>query len=109
MLALTKEDRADLAANAARAARMLRVLSHETRLMVLCQLADGEMQAGDMQAQTGLSQSAFSQHLAKLRDEGLVATRREGTTIFYRVANPDALKIIETLAAIYCKPKRTKS
>lgn len=109
MLGLTERDRAELAANAEQAAAMLRALAHEARLMVLCQLADGELQAGELQAGTTLSQSAFSQHLAKLRDEGLVATRREGTTIFYRIGNPDGLKLIETLASIYCKPKRKKS
>lgn len=108
MLTLTEQDRDDLAANAKGAARLLRALAHEARLMVLCQLADGELQAGDMLAEAGFSQSAFSQHLAKLREEGLVATRREGTAIFYRIADPAALKIIETLAAIYCKPDRNR-
>ena len=83
---------------------MLRALSHEARLMVLCQLADGEHSAGSLQAQSGLSQSALSQHLARLREDGLVATRRASQTIFYRLAEPKARRIIETLAALYCPP-----
>ncbi len=96
-------------ANAAAAAALLKALAHEARLMVLCQLADGEAAAGEMQARSGLSQSAFSQHLAVLRAEGLVATRREGTSVLYRIADPAALKVIEALAAIYCPPERSPS
>ena len=73
--------------------------------MVLCQLVEGEHSAGALQRGSGLSQSALSQHLAKLREEGLVATRREAQTIFYRLADPKAARVIETLAAIYCPPK----
>ncbi len=77
--------------------------------MVLCQLAEGEHAVGALQEGSGLSQSALSQHLAKLRQAGLVATRREGQAIFYRLADAKAARVIETLAAIYCPPpKRTK-
>ena len=89
-------------ASAGNAARLLKAMAHDTRLLVLCQLVDGEMQAG--QFATRLSQSALSQHLAVLRSEGLVATRREGQAIFYRLANPAVKAVITTLAGIYCPP-----
>lgn len=91
--------------SAGRAAALLRLLSNEKRLMVLCQLADGEMSVGEIQARIGLSQSALSQHLALLRDEGVVATRRESQTIYYRVADHAAMRIIETLAELFCPPE----
>jgi ArsR family transcriptional regulator len=94
------------AARAGEAAEFLRALAHEARLMVLCQLTQGEHSAGALQEASGLSQSALSQHLAKLRDEGLVATRREGQSIYYSLADPDVSRVLETLAAIYCPPKR---
>lgn len=90
--------------SAGEAAGLLRALSNEKRLMILCQLGDREMSVGQMLPLVGLSQSALSQHLAKLRDEALVATRREGTAIFYRIAEPAVLKIIAVLAEIYCPP-----
>jgi len=89
--------------NAGEAASMLRVLSHEARLTVLCDLVAGERTAGALVESSGLSQSALSQHLAKLRKEGVVATRREAQTIFYRLADPKAEKLIGMLHELYCK------
>lgn len=97
-----------LEASAGEAAGLLRALSHEKRLMILCQLSDREMSVGQMLPLVGLSQSALSQHLAKLREEALVATRREGTTIFYRIVRPAVLKVIAVLAEIYCPPLPVK-
>ena len=85
--------------SAGEATRLLRSLSNEHRLMILCQLGDGEMQVSQLQALVGLSQSALSQHLARLRDDDLVATRRDGTAVFYRIHDPAALKVIAVLAA----------
>ena len=85
------------------AASMMRVLSHEARLRVLCELVDGEKTAGDLVARSGLSQSALSQHLAKLRAEGLVATRREAQAIFYRLDDPKATRLLGVLYEIYCR------
>ena len=90
--------------SAGEAARLLRSLSNEHRLMILCQIGDGEMQVSQLLACVGLSQSALSQHLARLRDDGLVATRRDGTAVFYRILDPAALKVIAVLADIYCPP-----
>lgn len=87
---------------AGEAAKLLRAMSNEHRLMILCRLGGGEFSAGELLAGTTLSQSALSQHLAVLRSDGLVATRREGQSIFYRIADPSALKVIETLAGIFC-------
>lgn len=91
--------------SAGRAANLLRLLGNERRLMVLCQLADGELSVGAIQSRVGLSQSALSQHLALLREQGVVATRREGQTIHYRIADHTALRVIQTLAELFCPPK----
>ncbi len=91
-------------ASAGEAAGLLRALANEKRLMILCQLGDQEMSVSQMLPLVGLSQSALSQHLAKLRDEALVDTRRQGTTIFYRITEPAVLKVIAVLAEIYCPP-----
>ncbi len=96
------------AARAGEAATLLKALAHEARLMVLCQLLEGEHSAGALQEASGLSQSALSQHLARLREEGLVATRREAQTIYYSLAEPNVARVLETLAQIYCPPKRKR-
>lgn len=91
--------------SAGRAASLLRTLANERRLMILCQLVEGELSVGALQPRVGLSQSALSQHLALLREEGVVATRREGQSIFYRVADPAALRVLQTLAELFCPPE----
>jgi DNA-binding transcriptional ArsR family regulator len=96
-------------ASAAQAAKLLRALANERRLMILCQLVDGERSVGEIQPHVGLSQSALSQHLAVLREEGVVATRREGQTIWYRIDEPAAIKVVSTLAEIFCPPDMKKS
>ncbi len=89
--------------HAAEAAEMLRMLSHEARLLVLCELVNGERSAGALVEISGLGQSALSQHLAKLRESGLVATRQEAQTVYYRLADPDVTRLISTLHDIYCR------
>lgn len=96
-------------ASAGEAARLLRALGNERRLMILCQLADGERSVGELQSLVGLSQSALSQHLAVLREEGVVATRREGQTIWYRNEDPAAIRVVATLAEIFCPPGMKKA
>lgn len=88
------------------AARMLKAMSNEHRLMILCQIGEGERQVAELEL--GLSQSALSQHLAKLRDEGLLSSRRLGTAVFYRINDPAVLKLIGTLAEIYCSPDNSR-
>jgi DNA-binding transcriptional ArsR family regulator len=86
------------------AAQLLKLLANETRLLILCRLvAEREMSAGAIVAAAGLGQSAVSQHLAKLRDDGLVATRRDGQTIHYRIADKNVARIIAVLKDIYCR------
>lgn len=84
------------------AARLLKALANERRLSILCRLGQGEVRVGDLAEAVGLSQSALSQHLARLRAEGLVHTRRKGQTIFYTLASVEASAVIEVLAGLYC-------
>jgi ArsR family transcriptional regulator len=104
MFDLADFDIARFEASASEAAKLLRALANERRLMILCQLGDGELSVGDIQPRVGLSQSALSQHLKVLREEGVVATRREAQTVWYRIADPAAVKVVATLAEIFCPP-----
>ena len=88
--------------HASEAARVLKALSNEKRLLLLCQLVEGERSVGELNAGIDLSQSALSQHLAVLREEGLVNTRREAQTIYYALAEGPAQRILQTLHGIYC-------
>jgi len=99
----TDPDMARLEQRAAEAARLLKLLANENRLLILCRLvAQREMAVADIADAVGLSQSALSQHLAKMREEGLVATRREAQTVFYRIADPDTHRVLALLKNIYC-------
>jgi DNA-binding transcriptional ArsR family regulator len=90
--------------NADEAAALLKALANGQRLRILCLLLDGERSVSDMNAFMTLSQSALSQHLARLRQDGLVSTRREAQTIYYALAPGPALQVIEALHDIYCAP-----
>ena len=103
MKATTRDDLKAMQKHASEASAMLRALSHEARLLVLCELVEGERTAGELVARSGLSQSALSQHLTKLRAEGLVATRREAQSIVYRIADKKAARLLDALHEIYCK------
>jgi ArsR family transcriptional regulator, virulence genes transcriptional regulator len=84
----------------------LRLLANEKRLLVLCRLAlAGEMSVGALAEAIGLSQSALSQHLARLRADGLVAPRREAQVLYYRISDPRVRSLLEALFKIYCKPE----
>ncbi|MBU4611759.1 helix-turn-helix transcriptional regulator [Achromobacter sp. GG226] len=80
----------------------LRLLANEDRLLLLCQLSQGEMCVGDLERTLGIRQPTLSQQLAVLRQEDVVHTRREGKQIYYRVADARALKILELLYLLYC-------
>lgn len=96
-------DLADFTARASEVADMLKALANRGRLMVLCQLVEnGEMRVGDVAEAVGLSQSALSQHLAKMREEGLVAFRRDGQTLFYRIADARCEALLAVLHTLYC-------
>lgn len=105
MLDRTRFDPALFVESASRAAALLRLLGNEKRLMILCQLADGELSVGQIHDRIDLSQSALSQHLAMLRQQNIVATRRVGQTIFYRIVDHAALQVIQTLAELFCPPE----
>ncbi len=89
--------------NATDAVSLLKGLANESRLMIMCVLAEGEISVGQLNQRIKLSQSALSQHLAVLRDQGLVQTRRESQTIYYRLEDSAAMNIIELLHDFYCK------
>jgi len=92
-----------LAKQAGEAAQLLKLLGHEKRLLVLCFLAvRGEMTVGELVGVAKLSQSALSQHLAKLRADGLVEFRRASQTLHYRVVDQRALRVLQLLKEIYC-------
>lgn len=92
----------EMQAHAQDAAALLKVLANENRLMIMCTLIAGEMSVGELNEKVPLSQSALSQHLAGLREAGLVATRKEAQTVFYRLEGNEAAKIIAVLQSIYC-------
>jgi ArsR family transcriptional regulator len=95
-------DQTKLLESAQLVSAILKQLSNPYRLMVLCCLADGELTVGDLNEQIDLSQSALSQHLAKLRDSKIVTTRRESQTIYYRIANPNIKSLLEVLQQKFC-------
>ena len=87
---------------AAQAVGALKLLANEDRLLLLCQLSQGEMCVGDLEAQLGIYQPTLSQQLGVLRVEGVVSTRRQGKNIFYSVADPAMLEILAVLYRLYC-------
>lgn len=96
---------AELAEHAEDAARLMRALSNANRLMILCALSQGELSVGELNRRVPLSQSALSQHLAVLREQSLVSTRRESQTIYYRIVDGPAIGIVKQLHAHYCAGK----
>lgn len=88
--------------HAPHAAGLMNALGNESRLMILCALTQGERSVGDLNEVVPLSQSALSQQLARLRQQGLVDTRRSSQTIFYSLASGPAREVIELLHSIYC-------
>ncbi|RQW62552.1 ArsR/SmtB family transcription factor [Vibrio viridaestus] len=89
--------------NAQEVSELLKILSHPERLMVLCQLTQGEMGAGLLQEKSTLSPSAFSQHLSVLRKHDLVVVRKEAQQVFYSLASNKAAQVISSLQGIFCK------
>lgn len=92
-------------AKAGEVAEILSLLANQRRLMVLCKLTErGEMNVSDLAETVGLSQSALSQHLAKLREQNLVSFRRDGQTLWYRLADPRIESLLAALYATFCAP-----
>lgn len=88
--------------NARRASTLLKAMSNQHRLMILCQISNDEKSVGELEKIIGLSQSALSQHLARLRRDNLVQTRRDAQTIYYSLKGEEAATIIGTLYDLYC-------
>ena len=94
---------------AAEVAGVLRAVANERRLMILCKLVEwGEANVNALVETVRLSQSALSQHLAKMRDEGLVTYRRDSQTLWYRIADPRIEDLLATLHKLYCKPNKRR-
>jgi DNA-binding transcriptional ArsR family regulator len=91
--------------SAREASDFLKALAHESRLVILCDLIQGEKSVGELEELLALRQSTVSQQLARLRLEGLVTTRRDGKTIYYSIANDDVRTIIGVLYQVFCKGK----
>lgn len=100
----TRIDPRELQAKAGEVADLLRTLANDRRLLILCKLVEvGEATVGSLAADVDLSQSALSQHLARMRDEGIVAFRRDAQTIWYRIADPRVETLLATLHRLYCQ------
>lgn len=108
MSAVSKMNLAELQTRAQHASALLKAMSNPVRLLVLCQLAEGEKSVGELEQVVDVSQSALSQHLALLRNRGLVKFRREGQTLYYSLAGAEAAALLAALYQIYCgrKPNR---
>jgi DNA-binding transcriptional ArsR family regulator len=96
-------DPVEMRAAARNVTALLRGIANEDRLLLLCEMTHGELSVGELEARLGISQPTLSQQLGVLRGEGLVATRREGKRIFYRIADQNVLQVLETLYRLYCK------
>ena len=99
----------ELQENARRAAGMLKAMSNPSRLVILCQLAEGERSVGELEDAVGITQSGISQHLAVLRREHVVNSRREKQTVFYSLASEDVVALMHTLHDVFCKPAKGRS
>jgi ArsR family transcriptional regulator, virulence genes transcriptional regulator len=83
---------------------MLKALANEKRLLIVCSLCNGEKNVGELEAIVGLSQSALSQHLARLRRDGIVDTRRDAQTIYYSIKDPHVPKLLQTISDLFGPP-----
>ncbi len=90
--------------NAARASDLMKLLSHPHRLMILCELNQGERSVGELAERIGINQSPLSQHLARMRHEGVVEARREAQTVYYSLSGEEIAAVISLLFELYCKP-----
>ncbi|MET0962891.1 MAG: metalloregulator ArsR/SmtB family transcription factor [Noviherbaspirillum sp.] len=97
-------DLAELRRAAGAASSLLKVLANQDRLLLLCQMTQGEYCVSDLEAATGVRQPTLSQQLTVLRDENMVATRREGKQIFYSIASKEAMAVLQVLYEQFCRP-----
>jgi DNA-binding transcriptional ArsR family regulator len=94
--------------NAKRASEFLKALAHESRLMILCILAEGEKSVSELERDLGLRQPTVSQQLARLRADGLVSTRRDGKVIYYSLASEEARTVIGAIYDVFCRKTRKR-
>ena len=102
MIAPKQTDLLKLGAAAGQASKLLKVLSNPERLLLLCQMSQGEFSVRQLELMTGIAQPTLSQQLTVLRDEHLVSTRRDGKRIFYTIASKEALAVLQVLYQLYC-------
>ncbi len=102
----TQEERGKLFAQARKASELLKALSHEDRLVILCLLTEGERSVSELEEIMGMTQAAVSQQLARLRFDRLVNTRRDGRVIYYSLASTEVAPVIGTLYDLFCAPVR---
>jgi ArsR family transcriptional regulator, virulence genes transcriptional regulator len=98
----------ELTTKSEQASQLLVLLANSNRLCILCALRNGEQQVSALEDVIDLSQSALSQHLAKLREAGIVSTRREAQSIYYSIADTRVLRVLEVLAELFCEPEKNK-
>ena len=98
-------DLKQMAKSASRASGLMKTLGHKDRLMILCHLAEGEKSVGQIADLLEISQSPLSQHLSRMRKEGLVETRRQAQTIYYSLKSGEASRIVEVLYELFCAPE----
>ena len=99
----------ELQRSARRAAPLLKAMSNPSRLVILCQLCEGERSVGELEDEVGISQSGISQHLAILRREHVVATRRDRQTVFYSLASEEVAALMATMHRVFCKPAKARA
>jgi DNA-binding transcriptional ArsR family regulator len=104
-IAFEDENMEDMGEHVRAAADLLKALAHETRLMILCLLVDGEKSVGELERLTLMRQPSVSQQLARLRFDRLVKTRRDGRTIYYSLGSEQAGEVVSLLYNLYCKNK----
>ena len=109
MQAETTMDIDMLRSSAEEASRLMKALSNPARLLLLCQLAQGEQRVGELEALVGILQPTLSQQLGVLRDEGLVSTRRESKNIYYQIDSPQALAVMNVLYEQFCNTSKRKN
>lgn len=104
---MTKEmlELSQITEQSAQAADLLKLLSNQHRLLILCHLVEGELCVSDLEQRLTISQSSLSQHLARLRQQGIVEFRKQSTTVYYRLADPNVEKVLGTLYDIFCRAK----
>jgi ArsR family transcriptional regulator len=100
---MTDQEITRMMENACQASNFLKAISHEGRLMILCHLSTGEKSVTELEELLSARQAAVSQQLSRLRSEGLVAPRRDGKAIYYRLTDPRAIKILELVYDLFCK------